>query len=287
MPKSLIAFLVAGFAALVVLSNTFYMVTETQQALVLQFGNPVKAVREPGLQFKIPFIQNVEYMDKRAINLNNPQAEVIMSDQKRVVVDAFALFKITDPLKFYQTVLTIQVAQTRLTNFMNTSLRNVLGQQTFYTVLSGERAVLMADIAENMNLKAKELGITIVDVRIRRADLPEENSQAVFRRMQTERQQEAAEFRAQGREAALQIRSEAERRATVIVAEATRDGEKLRGEGDAERNKVFANAFNRDPEFFDFYRSMRAYEEALANGETTTMVLSPDSDFFRFFGNNQ
>ncbi len=263
--------------------TSIYTLHQTQQALVLQFGEPVAVVTEPGLHFKRPLIQNVSYLDKRILDLDAPAEEVIASDQKRLVVDAFARFKITDALKFYQTVGNERVARSRLGSIINSSLRRVLGSESFATVLSGERASLMHQIRDYVNEEASDFGIDVVDVRIKRADLPEANSQAIYRRMQTERLREAAEFRAQGAEKAQRIRSRADREKTVLIAEAQKQSEILRGDGDAKAVKIFADAFGTDVDFFAFYRSMQAYRKALDQGDTT-MVLSPESEFFRFFG---
>jgi membrane protease subunit HflC len=278
-----IFFVLLGLAAFVGLQSVF-VVSQTQQALVLQFGKPERVITEPGLYTKIPFVQTVEIFEKRILDLDmNPQ-EVIASDQKRLIVDAFARYRITDPLLFYQSVRNELGATTRLQNIIDSSLRRVLGRATFTEVVRDRRDQLMKEIAAQVNADALRLGMQIVDVRVKRADLPEANSQAVFRRMQTERQRESAEIRAQGNEAAQRIRADADRQVTIIIAEANRDAEKLRGEGDGERNRIYAEAFGKDPAFFSFYRSMQAYEEALKAGDTR-MVLSPDSEFFRYFNN--
>lgn len=270
-------------AAIVGYSSVF-AVYQTQQALVIRFGDPQRVVHEAGLHFKAPFIDNVIYIDKRILDLENPAQEVIASDQKRLVVDAFARYRIENPLRFYQTVNSIPSANSQLAILLNSALRRVLGESSFQALVRDERNALMTRIREQLDHEAQVYGISVIDVRIRRADLPEQNSQAVYQRMQTERQREAAEFRAQGNERAQEIRSRAEREATVLVAEATSTGEKIRGEGEATRNRIFASAFNRDPDFFSFYRSMQAYEAGLRHGDTR-MVLKPDSDFFRYFSN--
>lgn len=277
-------------AALVVLGavafliyNAIFFIYPTQQALVLQFGSVQKALRDPGMYFKIPFIQNVELIERRILDLDlNPQ-EVIAADQKRLVVDAFARYRIVDPVRFYQSVRTTQGANQRLSTFLQSNLRQVVAESSFSAVVKDSRAALMEKIKAQVSRSAAELGVEIVDVRIRRADLPQANSEAVFRRMQTERQREATELRAQGEEASRRIRARAERDREVILAEATRDSEVLRGTGDGERNAIFNDAFGRDPEFFSFYRTMQAYEAGLKSSDTR-MVLSPNSDFFRFFG---
>lgn len=268
----------------IVAANSLFTVHQTQQALVLQFGAPQKVVLEPGLKFKVPFVQNVITIDKRILDLDIQPEEVIASDQKRLVVDAFARFRIVDPLKFYISVGNESVARSRLGTILGSSLRRVLGEESFEAVVRDDRAVLMERIKDQMNGEAEQFGIDVVDVRIRRADLPEANSQAIFRRMQTEREREANEFRAQGQEVAQRIRANADRGATVTIAESTRNAEIIRGEGDACRNRIFAEAFGIDPNFFAFYRSMQSYERSMMAGETTA-VLSPDSEFFRYFTN--
>lgn len=283
MGKTALAGIIVVLAAVgFVVFNAAFTVFQTQQALVLQFGEPREVIRDAGLHFKMPFIQNVIYLDNRILDLDMPVQEVIASDQKRLVVDAFARFKISDPLKFYQSVGSEEVARSRLATVLNSSLRRVLGESSFVAVVRDKRPELMRAITGQVNSEASKFGIEIVDVKIRRADLPQANSEAIFRRMQTERQREAAEFRAQGQEQSQRVRSRADREVTIIKAEATRDGEKLRGEGDAERNRIFAEAYGRDADFFRFYRTMQAYEAGLR--DDTTFVLTPDSDFFRYFG---
>jgi membrane protease subunit HflC len=269
---------------LIVVYSATFTVYQTRQALVVRLGDPIRIVTEPGLNFKVPLLDSVIYIDKRILDLENPAQEVIASDQKRLVVDAFARYRINDPLKFYQTVGSIEGANSRLSTLLNSALRRVLGEATLTHVVRDERAALMARVREQLENEAQTFGISVVDVRIRRADLPEQNSQAVYQRMQTERQREAAEFRAQGSQRALETRAKADRDVTVLIAEATSTGEQIRGEGDAERNRIFADAFGRDPDFFGFYRSMQAYEAGL-RGNDTRLLLRPDSDFFRYFGN--
>jgi membrane protease subunit HflC len=270
-------------ATLIVIYSSLFTVYQTQQALVVRLGDPVRVVTEPGLNVKIPLIDSVIGIDKRILDLENPAQEVIASDQKRLVVDAFARYRIQDPLKFYQTVNTVQGANSQLSILLNAALRRVLGEATLSHVVRDERAQLMARVREQLDREAQVYGISVVDVRIRRADLPEQNSQAVYQRMQTERQQEAAQIRAQGSQRSQEIRSKADRDVTVLVAEATSTAEQTRGEGDAERNRIFADAFGRDPDFFAFYRSMQAYETGMRHNDTR-MVLRPDSEFFRYFG---
>ena len=265
---------------------SIFIVKEVNQAIVLQFGDPKRIITKPGLNFKLPFIQNVVFLDKRILNLDTPPEEVIASDQKRLIVDAFARFQIVDPLKFYISVGNERVARSRLSTIINSRIRNVLGQQELQTLLSKDRTKQMTLIQEGVNNEAENFGIKIVDVRIKRADLPQANSEAIYRRMQTEREREAKEFRARGAEMAVTITSTADKEVTVILADAQKKSEIMKGEGDGQRNKIFANAFGRDPEFFGFYSAMQAYEKALIGGETS-LILSPDSEFFKFFGNTK
>lgn len=273
--------LLVGIAA-VAAYLTLFTVYQTQQALVLEFGKPKRLVTTPGLNYKIPFIQSVSFFDKRLLELDSAPQEVIASDQKRLVVDAFARWRIVDPLLFYQAVGDERVARSRLGFFLEASLRRVLGAASFESVVRDERHELMQTITDQVNAQAKTLGITVADVRIKRADLPEANSLAIYRRMQTERQREAAEIRAEGEEASRRIRGTADRQVTVLKANATGESERVRGDGDAEKNSVFAGAFGKDPDFFAFYRSMQAYKGALKSGDTR-MLLSPNSQFFQYF----
>jgi len=276
-----VVIVLAVIAAIIGYSSLF-TVYQTRVALVVQLGKPVRIITEPGLNLKWPLIESVIYVDKRILDLENRPAEVIASDQKRLVVDAFARYRITDALKFYQTVGTIEGANSRLSTFMDAALRRVLGEATLTHVVRDDRAALMARVREQVNRDASDFGIAVVDVRIRRADLPAENSQAVYDRMKSERKREATEFRAQGSQRAQEIKARADRDAIVIVAEAQSKGDQMRGEGEAERNRIFAEAFGKDPDFFAFYRSMQAYEAGLKHNDTR-MVLKPDSDFFRYF----
>ncbi|HRN99994.1 protease modulator HflC [Nitrobacter sp.] len=278
-----IAALLVGLALLVVGYSSVFTVSQTEQVLLVRLGEPVRVVTEPGLHFKAPFVDSVIEIDKRILDLEQASQEVIASDQKRLVVDAFARYRIKDALRFYQSVGSVQVANIQLTTLLNASLRRVLGEVTFIQVVRDEREMLMARIRDQLDKEASGYGISVVDVRIRRADLPEQNSQAIYQRMQTERQREAAEFRAQGGQKAQEIRAKADREATVIVAEANSAAERIRGQGDGERNRLFAQAYNQDPAFFAFYRSMSAYQNGLKSSDTR-FLLKPDSDFFRFFG---
>jgi membrane protease subunit HflC len=282
-PVTGIVALLALLLVMIVAYMSLFTVQQTEQTIVLQFGKPVDVVTDPGLHFKAPW-NSVINIDKRILDLENPSQEVIASDQKRLVVDAFARYRIKDALRFYQSVGSIQAANLQLTSLLNAALRRVLGEVNFITVVRDEREKLMGRIREQLDHEADGYGIEVVDVRIRRADLPEQNSQAVYQRMQTERQREAAEFRAQGGQKAQEIRSKADREATVIIAEANSTAEQTRGVGDAERNRLFAEAYGKDADFFAFYRSMTAYENGLKAGDTR-FLLRPDSDFFRYFSN--
>ncbi|MBU2582016.1 MAG: protease modulator HflC [Alphaproteobacteria bacterium] len=291
------AFLVIllGLAAVGFYMSAF-MVRQTEQAIVLTFGKVDRVINEykldsqgrfenhAGLNWKYPVAQEVVFYDKRILDLDSQPLEVIVSDQKRLVVDAFLRYRITNPLKFYQTVRSEMIARQRLGNVLEASVRSVLGAATFQDVVRDKREALMGTILAQVNSEAETLGVTVVDVRIKRADLPEANSEAIYRRMQTEREREATEIRSEGNAAANRIRATADREATIIKAEATRKSEQMRGEGDAERNRIFAEAFGKDPEFFAFYRSMQAYETGLGSKDTR-LVISPDSEFFRFFSN--
>lgn len=283
MIRSALAFIVA--AIVVVGGSSLFVVDQTEQVIVTQFGNPQRVITQPGLNLKLPFIQNVISMDRRILDLETPSVEAITSDQKRLVVDTFARYRIDNPLRFFQaTGGSMLRGNQQLGTFMDAALRRVLGESTFQLVVKDDRNGLTARIRDQVNQEAQALGVSIVDIRIRRADLPEQNSQAVFRRMQTERQREAAELRAQGTEISDRIRAQADRTVTVTKAEADRLAREALGRGEAERTRLLADAYNRDAEFFTFYRSMQAYEQGLKSGDTR-MVLSPDSDFFKYLNN--
>ena len=271
------------FIVLVIGYNSLFFVEQRVQALILQFGEPIRVIQEPGLNFKVPLAQNIVKFDKRSLLFDNNAEEIIAADKKRLIVDAFVRYKIIDPLKFYQTVRFEAALNNRLGSVVNNSLRAVLGRAPLQAVISDRREQLMAEVSGLVAERATQFGISIEEVRIKKADLPSENSEAIYRRMQTERQQEAAQIRAVGEEKSRFIRAEAEKNKTILLAEAQRDGDILRGQGDAEKNKILGKAFSQDPEFFSFYRSMQAYSRALSEGDTT-MVLSPKSDFFEFFG---
>lgn len=283
MSRTLLTTIVVLFGiAAVAAFLTLFTVQQTQQALVLEFGKPKREIKDPGLHYKIPFIQNVEYFDKRMLGIDTASQEVIASDKKRLVVDAFARYRIVDPLMFFQSVRDQRIANSRIGAILEASLRRVLGAASFQSVVRDRRDELMRTILSQVNQESKEFGVEIVDVRIKRVDLPEANMQAIYRRMQTERQREAAEFRAEGEGASRRIRATADRQVTVIKADATGESERIRGDGDAERNRIYAEAYNQDPGFFGFYRSMKAYEAALKSGDTR-LLLSPGSQFFRYF----
>lgn len=276
--------LIAGIVivALGILATTMlFTVHQTGQVIVLQFGNPIRVIKVPGLNWKWPWQSVVPY-ERRILNLDPPVERVILSDQKPLLVDSYARYTIDDPLRFFQSVRTESELRVRLGTIVNSQLRDVLGNENLASVLSAERADIMRKIKDGVNDQAKRFGISLVDVRIRRADLPQQTSESVYDRMRSERVREAKEFRAQGFEQAQRIKAGADREATVIRAEAEREADILRGQGEGERTRILNAAYGQDPDFFNFYRSMQAYERALAEG--TYMVLSPDSEFFTFFG---
>jgi membrane protease subunit HflC len=281
----LISMIVLGAVALVA-SLSAFVVQQTQQALVLRLGAINRVVTDPGLKFKVPFIDSVITIDKRVLDLDLPVQEVLASDQNRLSVDAFARYRIANALLFFQTVNNINGANAQMNRIANSSIRNILADSTYTAIVRTDRAALMNRIQDDVNRQARAFGIEIVDVRLTRVDLPAANSQAVFQRMQTERQREAADLRANGSQTSQEIRARADRDVQVLLGEAGRKSDETRGQGDAERNRIFAAAFSKDPEFFSFYRSMQAYEAGLKAGETR-MVLSPNSDFFRFFNDPQ
>ena len=283
--RLLIVIAVALVVVGIVATSALFIVDQTEQALVLQFGQPRRVIREPGLWVKRPFLEDVRPYDNRLLDFEPPPEEVIVSDQKRLVVDTYTRYRITDPLLFYQTANSEVAVRARLSAMVNGSLRRVLGNVTLSALLSHERPAIMKQIRDEVRDQAKGFGIDVVDVRIRRADLPEENSQAIYARMVSERQQQAAQFRGEGAEAAQTVRANADRERTVIIAEAQRDAQKVRGDGDAQSIRIYADAFGQDKEFFAFYRSMQAYRDALT-GHGTSFVLTPDTGFFRFFENS-
>lgn len=270
----------------VVVANALFVVDQTQQALVLRFGEPLRDIQQPGLNIKVPVIDEAVFYEKRTLDVDPPTQQVILSDQKRLDVDSYARYRIVKPLLFFQAVRTEREARSRLSVIINSSLRRVLGNQTLFDVLSEKRAGIMANIKTEVNDSAQRLGVEIIEVRIRRADYPDATRENIYNRMKSEREREAKEFRAQGFEQAQKIRADADKQRVVIVAEAKKQAETLRGEGDGEAIKIYADAFGQDPEFFSFYRSMQAYREAIAQGDTT-MVMSPNSDFFKYFNRMQ
>lgn len=276
--------LVAALAVIVVTAaSTLFTVHQTQQVLITQFGQPIRVIREPGLQAKIPFIQSVITFDRRLLDFDAPGEEVILGDQRRLIVDSFTRYRITDPLVFYQTVgATEGGIRARLNSIVSSSLRRVLGNEPLLSVLSTDRARIMGEIRQQVNAEARQFGIEVVDVRIRRADLPEENTQAILSRMQSERERVAREARAEGAEVAQRVRAGAERERTVLLAEAQAQSDVLRGQGEQEALRIVAEAFQKDIDFFQFWRSMQAYREAFSEG-STRMVMTPDSEFFRYF----
>ena len=280
--KTKFTLIAAAVALVFVLFNSLYILPQTEQAIVLQFGEPVRLVKEPGLKFKVPFIQNVVFYDNRLLNLDPPAQESVLNDKKRLDVDSFTRFRIIDPLKFYQTVRTEEQARSKLKEIVNSSVRKILGRTTLQELLSQKRTQIMSDISAAVKTDAQQIGVSVADVRIRRADLPIEVLQAINARMKTERERDAKEFRAQGQQNAQQIRAKAEKERTIIIAEAAKQAEILRGEGDREATRIWNKAANRDPQFFAFYRSLAAYKKALNEGKTS-LVLSPDSEFFRYF----
>lgn len=280
--KIKISLLVVLAVAVAVLSSSVYVLKQTDQAIVLQFGDPVRVVQEPGLKFKIPFIQNVVFYDKRLLNLDPPAQEIVLNDKKRLDVDSFTRYRIVDPLKFYKTVRTESRARSKLEEIVNSSVRNVLGRITLQELLSQQRSQIMADISTAVKKDAGQIGVSVAEVRIRRADLPIEVLQAINDRMKAERDRDAKEFRAQGQQAGQQIRATADKERTIIIAEAEKQAQIIRGEGDKEATEIWNSAAGKDPQFYGFYRSLEAYRKSLGNGESS-FVLSPDSEFFKYF----
>ena len=270
--------------AIIILFNALFIVRQTQQTLILQFGDPIRIIQKPGLNIKIPLIQSAIYYDVRILEFDAEVEEVILSDQKRLLVDAFIRYKIVDPLKFYQAVGNENGFKARVTGLLSGSLRRVMGGDPLEVVLSQDRTSLMEKIQEGINLEAVNFGVSIVDVRIKRADLPKANSEAIFGRMRAEREKEARQFRAEGAEESQKIKAKAEKNKVIIVAEAKKKSQIIKGLGDEEAVRIYANAFNKDKEFFAFYRSMEAYKQAFLEGEDDpTLILSPDSDFLKYF----
>ena len=271
---------------LFVIFSALFIVKQTEQALVLQFGDPIRVIKKPGLKIKIPIIQNAVFYDTRILDFDAEVEEVILSDQKRLLVDAFIRYQIIDPLKFYQSVGNENGFKARVGGILSGSLRRVLGSDPLEVVLSKDRRSLMEKIQTGINLEADDFGVIMIDVRIKRADLPKANSEAIYARMRAEREKEARQFRAEGSEESQIIKSKANKERTVIIAESNKKSQTIRGEGDGQSVRIYAEAFNKDKEFFAFYRSMEAYKKAFKNGEDDpTLILSPESDFFKYFDN--
>lgn len=268
--------------AVFLIGTSVYIVNQAEQAIVLQFGRPVRLVQEPGLKIKIPFIQNVIFYDTRLLNLDPPAQEVVLNDKKRLDVDSFTRYKIVDPIKFYKTVRTEFQAQSKLAEIVNSSIRKILGRSTLQELLSEKRTKIMSDISATVKVDAAQIGVSVADVRIRRADLPLEVLQAINARMKTEREREAKEFRAQGSQEAQKIKASADKEKTIILANADKQAQIIRGQGDEKAIEIWNRAAGQDIAFFNFYRSLEAYKNALGDGKSS-MVLSPDSEFFQFF----
>lgn len=283
--KKAVRLVVISTAILILLISTIFTVDQRQQALVLQFGEPIRLIKTPGLKFKLPFLQNVIIFDKRILDLGIQEQEVIASDQKRLIINAYTKYRITDPLKFYTTVRNQYGLNGKLGAILDSSMRQVIGEVTLSELLTVDRTNIMTRIKEILAKESQIFGVEIVDVRIMRGDLPKENSEAIFARMQTEREKEAREIRAKGAEEAEKIKAEADKQRTIILADAKKKSDISRGDGEAKASIIFADSYGKDPEFADFYRSMRAYKEALQS-DKTRMVVSPDGEFFKYFGNS-
>jgi modulator of FtsH protease HflC len=281
--NKLIALGAVALVALFLAASSFFVVHQTQQVLITQFGQPIRVIKEPGLNWKVPFIQTVIPFDRRLLDYDSSAQEVILGDQRRLVVDTFTRYRIIDPLRYYQTVGSTEGGiRLRLGPIVSSALRNALGNEPLLAVLSNDRTRIMGEIRQRVNTEARSFGIEVADVRIRRADLPEENTQAILSRMQSERERVAREERAQGAEQAQRIRAQAERERTVLLAEAQSKADGLRGEGEEMAIRIVAEAFSKDPQFFQFWRSMQAMKEAFSDGDSR-LLLSPDSDFFKYF----
>lgn len=274
--------LIIATIAMVIFLSTIFTVNQTQQVLILQFGEPIRVIKKPGIKFKVPLLQDALFFDKRIIDLDIADQEVIAADQKRLIINAFAKYQITDPLKFYTTVRSTQGLSSKLSGILDSSLRQVIGEEILSKLLTEDRGNIMQKIKDVVSHESEIFGVKIVDVRIMRADLPKENSDAIYARMQTEREKEAKEIRANGAEEAAKVRAEADKQKTILLANAKKDADLARGNGEAEAIKIYANSYGRDPEFADFYRSMNAYKEAFQ--ADTKMVISPEGEFFKYFG---
>lgn len=285
--RGLLSFLLVVLIGVAVLGYfSLFTVKQTERAMVLQLGAVVDEISEPGLHFKLPFVQNVVYFDKRLLEVDVPSREILIAGKKRIIVDAFARYNIVEPLKFYQKIGSRLQFDSRLSNFVNASLRQVFSSASLDDVVRDKREDLMSRVTAVVRTQTDEFGVEVLDVRLKRADLPNQLRDNVYTRMQRERQQEAASYRAEGEEIARTIRAQADRSVIEIKAKATKQSEIIRGEGDATRNKVFANAFKLNPDFFAFYRSMQAYEKGLSAGDTR-LVISPNSEFFEFFNKSE
>lgn len=280
----LVSLAITAIVVFIFFSTSVFTVQENQQVLVMRFGNPKDQIADPGLHFKLSILDQTRVFEKRILNVDPPAEEVLLADQKRLLVDSFARYKIVDILKFFQTLNTESGAQTRLYTIINSAVRSAMGKATLQDILSNKRDALMEDIQQTVNAEAKRFGIEVVDVRIVRADLPEQVTQATFDRMRSERSREAQEARAEGEQLSLEIKSKADKERTILIAEAQRESETLRGEGDKAAIEIYGKAYSQDPKFYAFYRSLEAYKKSLANGETT-LLLSPDSDFLEYFKN--
>lgn len=276
--KYTIFFLIGFF----ILINSIFILDQRKSAIVLQFGEEKRTIKEPGLQFKIPFIQNIVIFDKRILDLAIDEQEVIASDQKRLIIDAFTKYKIVDPLQFYITVQNKNNAEKRLGAIFDSSLRQIIGEFPLNDLLSDKRSDIMNKIQEVLAQQSAKFGIEIIDVRIVRGNLPKENSEAIYRRMQTAREKEAREIRAEGSEKAIRIKAKADKEVVVILSEADKKSNILKGQGEAISNKIFAKSFSKDPKFFDFYRSMQSYEDAI-KPDNSSVIISPNNEFFKYF----
>ena len=286
MGKNIKKYLILLTALAIVLQSSLFTVDQRQQVLILQFGEPIRVINSPGIKFKLPFIQNTVFFEKRIIDLSLPEQEVIASDQKRLIINAYTKFQIIDPLKFYTTVGSSFGLSNKLSGILDSSLRQVIGEVNLNELLTENRGDIMKKIKEAVGNSSKIFGINIIDVRIMRADLPKENSDAIYARMQTEREKEAREIRAKGAEEADKIRAEANKQRTIILAEAKKNADIVRGNGESQANKIYASSLGKDPEFADFYRSMSAYKIALGNNNTK-MIISQDNNFFKYFNNSK
>ena len=281
MSRNAIAAIAAGLVLFVLVSASLFTVAQTEQVLITQFGQPIRVISTPGLHMKVPFVQTIISFDRRLLDYETPGEEVILADQRRLIVDSFTRFRITDPLRYFQAVGSAEDAiRARLNSVVTSSLRRVLGNEQLLKVLSADRGRIMGLIRDQVSEEMRGFGVTIEDVRLRRADLPEENTQAVLSRMKSERERIASQARAEGAEASARIRADAERDRTVLLAEARATADRSRGEGERQSIKIYADAFQQDAKFYEFYRTMQAYREAFGNGQSR-LVLTPDSDFLR------